>query len=125
MLCLDSMKEFMCIIFAVFWDFLCGLSYGNLGIRKEMRINMVLSFSVNHHQPSVLPPTHSRLYAQFLMASVYNNTTLQTKNNIMEKKSHFRSTIAFAAKLLFNPSFKKKKAQQILTVQFFFFLYSR
>ena len=125
MLCLDSMKEFMCIIFAVFWDFLCGLSYGNLGIRKEMRINMVLSFSVNHHQPSVLPPTHSRLYAQFFMASVYNNTTLQTKHNIMDKKSHFRSTIAFAAKLLFNPSFKKKKAQQILTVQFFFFLYSR
>ena len=43
------------------------------------------------------------------MASVYNNTTLQPKHNIMEKKSHFRSTIGFAAKLLFNPSFKEKK----------------
>ena len=56
MLRLDSMKEFMCTIFAVLWDFLCGLSYGNLGMRKEMRINMVLSISVNHHQPSVLTP---------------------------------------------------------------------
>jgi len=54
------------------------------------------------------------------MASIYDNTTLQPKHNIMEEKSHFRSTIGFAAKLLFNSSCKKKKKNTpIMTIHFF------
>lgn len=79
--------------FLSLWDFLCVLSYGNLGMRKEMKINMVLSISVNHHQPSVPPPTHSHPHAQSFMALIDDNTTSQPKHNIVEEKKKKKATL--------------------------------
>lgn len=78
------MHNFCCLM----GIFFCGLSDGILGMREEMRINIILSVSVCHHQPSVPPPKHSHPPAQCspFMVLVYDKTLFHSLNIILWKK---------------------------------------